>query len=144
MIALDENNNLSGACTTSGMAYKLPGRVGDSPIIGAGLYVDNEIGASSATGVGEEVVRICGSHTIVEAMRYGKSPKEACKVAIERLIKIKGAEKAREIQLGFIAINKSGEIGCYSMLPEFTMAVHSAAGQQIIHADYFFESADKK
>ena len=144
MIALDENSNLSGACTTSGMAYKLPGRVGDSPIIGAGLYVDNEIGGASATGVGEEVVRICGSHTIVEAMRYGKSPKEACKVAIERLIKIKGTEKAREIQLGFIAINKSGEIGCYSMLPEFTMAVHSAAGQQIIHADYFFESADKK
>ncbi|GBL36287.1 N(4)-(Beta-N-acetylglucosaminyl)-L-asparaginase [Filimonas sp.] len=144
MIALDEMNNLSGACTTSGMAYKLPGRVGDSPIIGAGLYVDNEIGAASATGVGEEVVRICGSHTIVEAMRYGKSPKEACKLAIERLIKLKGNEKAKEIQLGFIAINKAGEIGCYSMLPEFTMAVRSAEGEKIIQSDYFFESATMK
>ncbi len=144
MIALDEKNNLSGACTTSGMAYKLPGRVGDSPIIGAGLYVDNEIGGASATGVGEEVVRICGSHTIVEAMRYGKSPKEACKLAIERLIKLKGNKEARQIQLGFIAINKAGEIGCYSMLPEFTMAVHSAEGEKIIHADYFFESATIK
>lgn len=143
MIALDEYQNLSGACTTSGMAFKLPGRVGDSPIIGAGLYVDNEIGAATATGIGEEVVRICGSHTIVEGMRYGLSPKEACKKAIERLIKIKGVEKSKEIQLGFIAINKAGEIGCYSMLPEFTMAVHSAEGPRIIQSDYFFESTSK-
>ncbi len=140
MIALDEKNNLSGACTTSGMAYKLPGRVGDSPIIGAGLYVDNEVGGASATGVGEEVVRICGSHTIVEAMRYGKSPKEACKLAIERLIKLRGTEKAKKIQLGFIAINKAGEVGCYSMLDDFTMAVHSAEGPTIIQSEYFFES----
>jgi len=143
MIALDHQNNLSGACTTSGMAYKLPGRVGDSPIIGAGLYVDNEIGAASATGVGEEVVRICGSHTIVEAMRYGKSPKEACKLAIERLIKIKGVEKAKTIQLGFIALSKEGEIGCYSMLPEFTMAIHNAEGPQIVNSEYFFEAEEK-
>jgi len=140
MIALDEYSNLSGACSTSGMAYKLPGRVGDSPIIGAGLYVDNEVGAASATGIGEEVVRICGSHTIVEAMRYGKSPEQACKIAIERLIKLKGKERAKKIQLGFIAMNVDGEIGCYSMLPEFTMAVHSAEGSKIIDSDYFFES----
>ena len=140
MIALDNNQNLSGACSTSGMAFKLPGRVGDSPIIGAGLYVDNEIGAATATGVGEEVVRICGSHTIVEAMRYGKSPKEACKIAIERLIKIKG-DKANTIQIGFIAINKSGETGCYSMLPSFTMAVRNGNGVSIQNADYFFEES---
>ena len=139
MLALDENRNLSGACTTSGMAFKLPGRVGDSPIIGAGLYVDNEVGAATATGVGEEVVRICGSHTIVEAMRHGMSPKEACKLAIERLIHIKGEEKAKQIQLGFIAINKAGEIGCYSMLDDFTMCVHAASGSKIIKSDYFFE-----
>ena len=140
MIALDEFNNLSGACSTSGMAYKLPGRVGDSPIIGAGLYVDNEVGAASATGIGEEVVRICGSHTIVEAMRYGKSPEQACKLAIERLIKIKGKDRAKKIQLGFIAMNADGETGCFSMLPEFTMAVHSSEGAQSIQSDYFFES----
>ena len=144
MIALDAFNNLSGACTTSGMAFKLPGRVGDSPIIGAGLYVDNEIGAASATGVGEEVVRICGSHTIVEAMRHGKSPKEACKLAIERLIKIKGPEKAKTIQLGFIAVNKAGETGCYSMLPDFTMAVHNGDGATIVKSDYFYESETKE
>ncbi|HOZ53024.1 MAG TPA: isoaspartyl peptidase/L-asparaginase, partial [Chitinophagaceae bacterium] len=93
--------------------------------------------------VGEEVVRICGSHTIVEAMRYGKSPKEACKLAIERLIKIKGVEKAKTIQLGFIALSKEGEIGCYSMLPEFTMAIHNAEGPQIVNSEYFFEAEEK-
>lgn len=120
MLALDKNNNLSGACTTSGMAYKLHGRVGDSPIIGAGLFVDNEVGAATATGVGEEVVRICGSHTIVEAMRQGKSPQRACKVGIERLIKMRGLEKAKKIQIGFIAINKEGKrvvIRCCQILP---------------------------
>ena len=87
MIALDAQGNLSGACTTSGMAFKMHGRVGDSPIIGAGLYVDNEVGAASATGVGEEVVKICGSHTVVESMRHGMSPEEACKEAVRRIIK---------------------------------------------------------
>ena len=78
MIALDGQQNLSGACTTSGMAYKLKGRVGDSPIIGAGLFVDNEIGAATSTGVGEEVIRICGSHLVVELMRQGNTPQQAC------------------------------------------------------------------
>ncbi|MCU0386494.1 MAG: N(4)-(beta-N-acetylglucosaminyl)-L-asparaginase, partial [Flavihumibacter sp.] len=87
MLALDMNGNLSGACSTSGMAYKMAGRVGDSPIIGAGLFVDNEVGAATATGVGEEIVRICGTHTIVEMMRNGLSPEEACKKAVERIVK---------------------------------------------------------
>jgi N4-(beta-N-acetylglucosaminyl)-L-asparaginase len=120
------------------MAYKIHGRVGDSPIIGAGLYVDNEVGAATATGVGEEVVRICGSHTIVEAMRYGKSPEEACKIALERLIKMKGEEYARKIQIGFIALNKKGDIGCYSMLPDFTMAYQDAEGTQVIKSKSIF------
>ena len=80
LLAMDKDGNLSGACTTSGWAYKLPGRVGDSPIIGAGLFVDNEIGAACATGMGEAVIRIAGSHTVVELMRYGHSPEEACKL----------------------------------------------------------------
>ncbi len=132
MLALDQFNNISGACTTSGMAYKIHGRVGDSPIIGAGLYVDNEIGAATATGVGEEVVRICGSHTVVEAMRYGKSPEDACRLALDRLIKMKGEVYCRKVQIGFIAMNKKGEIGCYSLVPNFTMAVRDEAGSRVI------------
>ena len=138
MLALDNQQNISGACTTSGMAYKIHGRVGDSSIIGAGLYVDNEIGAATATGVGEEVVRICGSHTVVEAMRYGKTTEEACKTAIERLIKLKGIEYCKKIQIGFIALNKQGEIGCYSMLPNFTMAVKNEVGENIIQSKSYF------
>jgi N4-(beta-N-acetylglucosaminyl)-L-asparaginase len=86
MIALDSYGNLSGACTTSGMAYKMHGRVGDSPIIGAGLYVDNEIGAATATGQGEEVIRISGCHLVVELMRQGKTPQQACEEAVSRVV----------------------------------------------------------
>lgn len=143
MLAIDHAGNLSGACTTSGLAFKMHGRVGDSPIIGAGLFVDNEVGAASATGVGEEVVRICGSHTIVEAMRYGQSPTNACKVALERLIKVKGEDYARTKQIGFIAVNKAGETGCYSLLPNFTMAKRSQQGEEIINASYFYEVSDR-
>lgn len=114
MIAMDANGNLSGACTTSGMGFKMRGRVGDSPIIGAGLYVDNEVGAATATGHGEEVIRISGSFLVVEFMRQGYSPKMACQKAVERIIK-KTPLKADEIQVGFIAINKEGEHGGYAI-----------------------------
>ena len=124
MIAMDANNNLSGACTTSGLAYKIRGRVGDSPIIGAGLYVDNEIGAATATGTGEEVIRIAGTHLVVELMRNGKSPYEACKAAVERMVKIR-KEKTKDFQVGFIAINKNGEFGGYCLQPGFNYAVYS-------------------
>ncbi|HCW07025.1 MAG TPA: glycosylasparaginase [Cytophagales bacterium] len=124
MIAMDANQNLSGACTTSGMAYKLHGRVGDSPIIGAGLFVDNEIGAATSTGVGEEVIRICGSHLVVELMRQGNSPQEACELAVKRIVKNQPA-KSKEIQVGFLAINKNGEVGAYALLKGFTYAVYS-------------------
>ena len=87
MLALDEQGNLSGACTTSGMAFKMRGRVGDSPIIGAGLYVDNEVGGATSTGVGEEVIRTVGSFLVVELMRQGYSPEEACKEAVMRIVK---------------------------------------------------------
>src|SRR5450631_911133 len=90
MVAMDAGGNLSGSCTTSGMGFKMRGRLGDSPIIGAGLFVDNEVGAVTATGQGEDVIRICGSHTVVEFMRQGLSPEEACKKAVERIIKAKG------------------------------------------------------
>jgi N4-(beta-N-acetylglucosaminyl)-L-asparaginase len=123
-IALDNSGNLSGACTTSGMGFKMKGRLGDSPIIGAGLFVDNEIGAATSSGQGEEVIRIAGSHLIVEMMRLGKSPEDACKIAIERLVKI-NPEKAKTFQVGFIAINKSGQFGAYSINPGFSYSVKS-------------------
>ncbi len=122
MVAMDANGNLSGSCTTSGMGFKMRGRVGDSPIIGAGLYVDNEVGAATATGQGEDVIRIAGSHLVVEFMRQGISPENACKKAVERIIKIKG-EKAKDIQVGFIAINKKGEYGGYCIQKGFNFAV---------------------
>ena len=130
MLALDAAGNLSGACTTSGMAFKMRGRVGDSPIIGAGLFVDNEIGAATSTGVGEEVVRICGSHTVVELMRQGFSPEEACKKTCERIIKKRG-EKAKEIQVGFIALNNKGAFGGYAIQKNFTYAVQSKEGAKV-------------
>jgi N4-(beta-N-acetylglucosaminyl)-L-asparaginase len=122
MVAMDANGNLSGSCTTSGMGFKMRGRLGDSPIIGAGLYVDNEIGAATATGQGEDVIRICGAHLVVELMRQGLSPENACKKAVERIIKIKGAA-AKDIQVGFIAINKQGEYGGYCIQKGFDFAV---------------------
>ena len=123
MVAMDAEGNLSGSCTTSGMAFKMRGRLGDSPIIGAGLFVDNEIGAATATGQGEDVIRICGTHLVVELMRQGLSPEQACKKAVERIIKIKGEAKAKEIQVGFIAINKQGEYGAYCIQGGFNFAV---------------------
>jgi len=113
MVAMDKNGNLSGACTTSGMAYKMHGRVGDSPIIGAGLYVDNEVGAATSTGVGEEVIRIVGSHLVVELMRQGLSPEDACKKAVER-IAARNPQQAKDVQVGFLALHKSGKYGAYA------------------------------
>ncbi|MBS1486997.1 MAG: N(4)-(beta-N-acetylglucosaminyl)-L-asparaginase [Bacteroidetes bacterium] len=124
MIALDTHQNLSGACTTSGMAYKMHGRVGDSPIIGAGLFVDNEVGAATSTGVGEEVIRICGSHLVVELMRQGNTPQQACELAVKRIVKNQ-PQKSKEIQVGFLALNKNGELGAYALQKGFTYAVYS-------------------
>ncbi|MFL5808239.1 MAG: isoaspartyl peptidase/L-asparaginase family protein [Flavisolibacter sp.] len=133
MIAMDVNGNLSGACTTSGMAYKMRGRVGDSPIIGAGLFVDNEVGAATATGVGEEVVRTCGSHTVVELMRQGLSPEEACKKTVERIVKKRGA-KAKDLQVGYIAVNTKGQFGGYALQKGFSYAVQTKAGSLVYQA----------
>jgi N4-(beta-N-acetylglucosaminyl)-L-asparaginase len=122
MIAIDAKGNLSGSCTTSGLAFKMRGRVGDSPIPGAGLYVDNEVGAAVATGLGEEVIKICGTHLIVEFIRNGASPQDACKQAVERIVKRNGA-KIKDIQVAFLAINKNGEYGAYSVLKGFNYAL---------------------
>jgi N4-(beta-N-acetylglucosaminyl)-L-asparaginase len=131
MLALDSFGNLSGACTTSGMAYKLHGRIGDSPIIGAGLYVDNEIGGATATGVGEEVVRNVGSFLVVELMRQGYPPEEACKEAVMRIIK-KKKESTKNLQVGFLALNKKGNYGAYAIQQGFTYAVCDGKKQDLV------------
>ena len=135
MLALDANGNLSGACTTSGMAYKMRGRVGDSPIIGAGLFVDNEIGAATSTGQGEEVIRTVGSHLVVELMRQGHSPEDACRKAVERIIN-RDPKRAKEIQVGFLALNKNGEYGAYCIQKGFTYAVQDAKGNRLFNGKH--------
>lgn len=131
MLALDSHGNLSGACTTSGLAFKMHGRVGDSPIIGAGLYVDGEVGAATATGVGEEMIRIAGSHTIVELMRQGRTPQEACEEAIKRVVK-KHGEKARELQVAFLALSRGGEIGAYCTTNTFQYTITTADKNNLV------------
>lgn len=137
MVAMDANGNLSGSCTTSGMGFKMRGRVGDSPIIGAGLFVDNEVGACTATGQGEDVIRISGSHTVVELMRQGLRPGDACKKAIERIIKIKKG-KAKDIQVAFIAINKKGEVGAFAIQKGFSYAIRNKNDEKLVAAKSWF------
>ena len=138
MLAIDKNGDIAGACTTSGMAYKMAGRVGDSPIIGAGLFVDNEIGGATATGVGEEVVRTVGSFLIVELMRQGKSPQEACEEGVKRII-AKNKDK-QDFQIGFIAINKKGETGGYCIHPGFTYRTYTEDGHVNNPSDSYLKS----
>jgi len=122
MLAIDKNGTISGGCTTSGLAYKMAGRVGDSAIVGSGLFVDNEIGAATATGLGEEVLKTVGSYLIVELMRQGKSPQEACEQAILRIIE--KTPNFEDFQVGYIAVNKKGETGAYSIHEGFTATTY--------------------
>jgi N4-(beta-N-acetylglucosaminyl)-L-asparaginase len=138
MVAMDAMGNLSGSCTTSGAGFKMRGRVGDSPIIGAGLYVDNEVGACTATGQGEDVIRVAGSHSVVELMRQGLSPEAACKKVIERIVKIK-KEKVKEIQVAFLAVNKKGEVGAYSIHKGFNYALRNGEGEKLVNATSWFK-----
>jgi N4-(beta-N-acetylglucosaminyl)-L-asparaginase len=138
MLAIDKNGDIAGACTTSGMGYKMAGRVGDSPIIGAGLFVDNEVGGATATGVGEEVVRTVGSFLIVELMRQGKSPQEACEEGVRRIME-KNKDR-RDFQIGFIAINKKGETGGYCIHPGFSYSKYTEAGQSNNPTETFLKS----
>jgi len=135
MVALDQQGNLSGACTTSGTAWKMHGRVGDSPIIGAGLFVDNEVGAAAATGLGEEVIRTCGSHLVVENMRRGDDPETACKKAVQRIVdKNKSVD---DIQVGFIAVNKQGKVGGFAIQKGFNYAVQGNERNELVDANFW-------
>jgi len=131
MLAIDAQGNLAGACTTSGMAWKLHGRVGDSPIVGAGLYVDNEVGGATSTGVGEEVIRNCGSFLVVELMRQGHSPEDACRAAVERILK-RRPELAKDTQVGFLALNRHGDVGAWAIQKGFSYAVCDAQKQDAL------------
>lgn len=137
MLALDKNGDLSGACTTSGAAWKLPGRVGDSPIIGAGLYVDNKVGAACATGQGELVIQVCGSFLVVEMMRQGKSPEESCRIATQRIVDIH--PKNEGLQVGFIALTNKGEHGGFCMRPGFDYAVHIKDSNEMYKTNHLLE-----
>lgn len=137
MLVIDKNGNLSGGCTTSGMAFKMHGRVGDSPIIGSGLFVDNEVGAATATGVGEEVLKTVGSFLIVELMRQGKSPQEACEEAIERIMHKQ--KDRRDFQVGYIAVNKKGEVGSFSIHEGFNYQIYKDGENKNLTSGYYFQ-----
>ncbi|MEM7101869.1 MAG: N(4)-(beta-N-acetylglucosaminyl)-L-asparaginase [Bacteroidota bacterium] len=135
MLALDQAGNISGACTTSGMAYKMHGRVGDSPIIGAGLYLDNEVGGCVATGHGEKVIETVGSFLVVELMRNGRSPQEACDEAIRRIVKRN--PDFNDIQIGYIALDKKGNYGASCIHKGFNFALYQDGENELIDADYY-------
>ena len=134
LLALDKKGNLSGSCTTSGWAYKMHGRVGDSPIIGAGLFVDNEVGAACATGVGESIIKIAGSHTVVECMRHGYTPQEACEEAVRRIIKVE--KNIKDIQCCFIAIDKKGNVGSHAIHKGFNYAIKNSEKEVLVDSSY--------
>ncbi|GAA5444533.1 N(4)-(Beta-N-acetylglucosaminyl)-L-asparaginase [Microbulbifer sp. NBRC 101763] len=133
ILALDQDGNLSGACTTSGAAFKMHGRVGDSPIIGAGLYVDNEVGAATATGMGELMIKTVGCHQVVELMRHGYTPEEACREAVERIARKLGDYK--KFQVGFLALDKAGNYGAHCIHPGFNYAVRDVDGARMIDSE---------
>jgi N4-(beta-N-acetylglucosaminyl)-L-asparaginase len=138
MLAIDKNGDISGACTTSGLAYKMAGRVGDSPIIGSGLFVDNEVGGCVATGLGEEVVKTVGSFLVVELMRQGKSPQEACEEAISRIVN-KPNSDYKNFQVGYIAVNKKGETGSYAIHQYFSMTKYQNEVNENIQSDFIIK-----
>ena len=137
MLLIDNNGDLFGACTTSGAAWKMHGRVGDSPIIGAGMFVDNEVGGGCATGVGEAVLKTLGSFLIVELMRQGATPQQACEEGVARIVK---KQNYQEMQIGYLAINKKGEHGAYAIHPWFNYALYQNKKNQIIDSDSFLKT----
>ncbi|MEZ4777837.1 MAG: N(4)-(beta-N-acetylglucosaminyl)-L-asparaginase [Flavobacteriaceae bacterium] len=138
MLAIDKNGDMAGGCTTSGLAYKMAGRVGDSPIIGSGLFIDNEVGGATATGLGEEVLKTVGSFLIVELMRQGKTPQEACEEAIGRIIKKNPNYK--DFQVGYIAMNKKGAVGYYSIHEGFSVTKYQENTNTNLPSDFYNKS----
>lgn len=131
ILGRDATGRLAGACTTSGMAFKMRGRVGDSPQVGCGLYVEAGIGAATATGIGEEVTRIAGAARVVASMRAGLSPAEACREAVRHIAHLRG-DAVREAQVGFLALDGVGGVGAFALMPDFTFAVTDPQGRTVI------------
>ena len=131
MLALGADGRMAGACTTSGMAWKMHGRVGDSPISGAGLYVDDQVGGATASGVGEEMLRNAASFLVVELMRQGHSPGDACHLAIERVV-MKRPQASKTLQVCFLAMNRHGEVGAFALHQGFVYAVCDAQQQDAL------------
>ncbi len=136
MLCLDKNGDIAGACTSSGLSYKMKGRVGDSPIIGSGLFLDNEVGGAVGTGMGEAIMKSVGSFLIVELMRQGKTPQEACEEAINRIIKANPNYK--EFQAAFIAMNKKGEVGSYCIQKGFSYVKYQDGKNENIISSFYF------
>jgi isoaspartyl peptidase/L-asparaginase-like protein (Ntn-hydrolase superfamily) len=138
LLAIDKKGDVSGACTTSGLAWKVHGRVGDSPIIGAGMYVDNEVGGAVATGVGEMVMKTLGTFLIVELMRQGRNPQEACEEAVKRIV---AKQEFKDMQVGYLAIDKEGNYGAYAIHPGFNYALHSNGENNMHDAESFVQKS---
>lgn len=133
IVAMDSNQGIAGACTTSGMAFKMHGRVGDSPIIGAGMFSDSEVGAAAATGLGEMVLRSLGSFLLVEEMRRGHHPQKAAEIVIRR-IAAKYPEQAKSNQIGFVALDKKGRFGGYGLQKGFNYTVFQDGVNRVFEA----------
>lgn len=132
LVARAKDGRMAGACTTSGLAWKLPGRVGDSPLIGHGMYCDDQAGGAVATGVGEEVIKVCGSYQIVEFMRQGVEPAEAVRRVLQRILR---RERSGEVPfVGFVALRADGRVGFASTLPGFRIAVSGGDGHKVLDA----------
>lgn len=131
LLARDASGRMAGACTTSGMAFKMRGRVGDSPQVGSGLYVEAGVGGATSTGLGEEVTRIAGTARVVASMRAGLSPQAACEEVVKHIAKLRG-DAIKGVQVGFLALSPRGEVGAFCLLPGFTYAVTDAAGRTVV------------
>jgi N4-(beta-N-acetylglucosaminyl)-L-asparaginase len=131
LLARDASGRMAGACTTSGMAFKMRGRVGDSPQVGSGLYVEAGVGGATSTGLGEEVTRIAGTARVVASMRAGLSPQAACEEVVKHIAKLRG-DAIKGVQVGFLALSPQGEVGAFCLLPGFTYAVTDAAGRTVV------------
>ncbi|HEA29281.1 MAG TPA: glycosylasparaginase [Leeuwenhoekiella sp.] len=138
LLALDQNGHMAGACSTSGLSYKMKGRVGDSPIIGSGLFIDSEVGGAAATGMGEEIMKTTGSFLIVELMRNGLSPQEACEEAVKRIVRKN--DKFRDFQIAYIAMDFKGNTGTYCIHPGFNMMHYQNTKNEIIKANSFLKN----
>ena len=131
LLARDATGRMAGACTTSGMAFKMRGRVGDSPLVGSGLYVEAGVGGATSTGLGEEVTRIAGTARVVASMRAGLTPQAACEEVVKHIAKLRG-DAIKGVQVGFLALSPQGEVGAFCLLPGFTYAVTDAAGRTVV------------